>query len=115
MSRYLLDKFLYQVDRSPGELDAYARDPAGYVERWEKEVAHVIGGGERTSGHALSDAERKAIVGIDIREMYRLGAHPFILWTAMLPLIEQRHSSFPEALRAYQDAIAGLGTPDWST
>ncbi|MEJ1229617.1 MAG: hypothetical protein WDM88_01695 [Galbitalea sp.] len=35
MSKYYVNKFLYQVDRDPELLAAYKADPLGLIERWE--------------------------------------------------------------------------------
>ena len=37
MSRYLVDKFLYLVDRDERLLEQYMEDPATFVARWEEE------------------------------------------------------------------------------
>ena len=42
MSKYLLDKFLYSVDRDPELVERYRADPRGTVEWWETERANVI-------------------------------------------------------------------------
>ena len=42
MSRYLLDKFLYTVDRDPELVERYREDPAGTVAWWEAEMANTI-------------------------------------------------------------------------
>jgi hypothetical protein len=42
MSRYLLDKFLYTVDRDPDLVERYREDPAGTVAWWEAEMANTI-------------------------------------------------------------------------
>ena len=42
MSKYLLDKFLYTVDRDPELVERYREDPRGFVEWWEAERANVI-------------------------------------------------------------------------
>ncbi|GAA3336783.1 hypothetical protein GCM10020358_10680 [Amorphoplanes nipponensis] len=38
MSRYLLDKFLYFVDRDPELVERYREDPRGTVDWWEGRV-----------------------------------------------------------------------------
>ena len=35
MSKYLLDKFLYTIDRDPDLVERYREDPAGTVAWWE--------------------------------------------------------------------------------
>ena len=42
MSKYLLDKFLYTVDRDPELVERYREDPAGTVTWWEAEMANRI-------------------------------------------------------------------------
>ena len=41
MSKYLLDKFLYTVDRDPELVERYREDPEGTVSWWEAEVANL--------------------------------------------------------------------------
>ena len=41
MSKYLLDKFLYTVDRDPELVERYREDPAGTVAWWEAELANT--------------------------------------------------------------------------
>ena len=72
MSKYLLNKFLYTVDRDPDLVERYRTDPAAMVEWWEsdKRVA-IIGtghlslelGGPRQFGEHGPDPEfdRKAV------------------------------------------------------
>ena len=42
MSKYLLDKFLFTVDRDPELVERYREDPAGTVAWWEAEMANTI-------------------------------------------------------------------------
>ena len=42
MSKYLLDKFLFTVDRDPDLVERYREDPAGTVAWWESEMANQI-------------------------------------------------------------------------
>ena len=42
MSKYLLNKFLYTVDRDPDLVERYRADPAGTVTWWEAEKANEI-------------------------------------------------------------------------
>ncbi len=62
MSRYLLDKFLYTVDRDPDLLERYRQDPRGTVAWWEAEMANRLLAcheQERSSWLAFEDAERE--------------------------------------------------------
>ena len=42
MSKYLLNKFLYTIDRDPELVERYRADPRGTVAWWEAEQANVI-------------------------------------------------------------------------
>ena len=42
MSKYLLDKFLYTVDRDPVLVERYRSDPGGTVDWWEREMANTV-------------------------------------------------------------------------
>ena len=42
MSKYLLDKFLFTVDRDPELVERYRDDPVGTVSWWEAERANTI-------------------------------------------------------------------------
>ena len=62
MSKYLLDKFLYTVDRDPELVERYRDDPAGTVAWWEAEMANKLlncTAGERAPGCAFTDEERR--------------------------------------------------------
>jgi len=42
VSKYLLNKFLYTIDRDPDLVERYRHDPRGTVQWWESERANVI-------------------------------------------------------------------------
>jgi hypothetical protein len=42
MSKYLLNKFLFTVDRDPVLVEQYRSDPAGTVEWWEQNLGPRI-------------------------------------------------------------------------
>ena len=114
MSRYLVDKFLYRVDRDPAWLARYAKEPARCVADWERTEAHALGP-ELTSGHAFSDEERGALAARDHLRLYAMGAHPFILWTLMIPLLEERYASHRELQDDYAKQLRPFGRPDFGT
>ena len=64
MSKYLLDKFLFTVDRDPELTERYREDPAGTVAWWEAEMANTLLNcipAEKTTWLAFSDEERRAL------------------------------------------------------
>ena len=42
MSKYLVNKFLFTIDRDPGLVERYRADPAGTVTWWETERANLL-------------------------------------------------------------------------
>ncbi|MFF3754189.1 hypothetical protein ACFYYH_27630 [Streptomyces sp. NPDC002018] len=98
MSKYLLNKFLYTVDRDPELVERYRTDPVATVERWEAEYANRLlncVGGEATTWLAFDDTERAALAGHDYPKLFELGAHPFLTLTLFIGMFER---DYPEPL-----------------
>ncbi len=92
MSKYLLNKFLYTVDRDPELVERYRTDPAGTVAWWETEQANRILnciGDERSTWLAFDDNERAALAGHDYPRLFDLGAHPFLTLTLFIAMFER--------------------------
>jgi hypothetical protein len=95
MSKYLLNKFLYTVDRSPDLVERYRQDPAGTVAWWESEQANLILNchqGERSTWLTFTDPERHALAGHDYVTLFELGAHPFLTLTLFIALFERDYA-----------------------
>jgi hypothetical protein len=95
MSRYLVDKFLYTVDRDPELVERYRTDPAGTVEWWEREQAGRILNcreGESSTWLAFTDEERAALAGHDHVALFELGAHPFLTLTLWIAMFERDYT-----------------------
>ncbi|WP_329134238.1 hypothetical protein OG552_18385 [Streptomyces sp. NBC_01476] len=98
MSKYLLNKFLYTVDRDPELVERYREDPAGAVTQWEAEHANRLLNcisGEATTWLAFDDTERAALIGHDYPKLFELGAHPFLTLTLFIGMFER---DYPEPL-----------------
>ena len=114
MSKYLLDKFLFTVDRDPGLVERYRSDPAGTVTWWEDERANQIlncHSGERSTWLAFTDEERRALREHDHVVLFELGAHPFLTLTLFIAMFERDH---PEPLgfqRSYAQRLAHFSLP----
>jgi hypothetical protein len=105
MSKYLLDKFLYTVDRDPELVERYREDARGTVRWWEQERANVVlnlPSLERSSWLEFTEEEREALATHDHVKLFELGAHPFLTLTLFIALFER---DYPEAL-GYQLAFA---------
>jgi hypothetical protein len=95
MSKYLIDKFIFTVDRDPGLVERYRADPAGTVAWWEAEQAGLIlncPAPERTTWLEFTDAERQALAGHDYVALLELGAHNFLVLTLFIALFERDYA-----------------------
>ena len=113
MSRYLLDKFLYTVDRDPELVERYREDPAGTVEWWEAERANQLlncTAAERSTWLAFTDEEREALRSHDHVRLFEMGAHPFLTLTLFIAMFERDHGPL-EYQKAYGKAMEHIGLP----
>jgi hypothetical protein len=95
VSKYLMNKFLYTVDRDPELVERYREDPRGTVEWWEAERANVILNvptAEKSSWLRFSDAEREALATHDYPALFGLGAHPFLALTLFIAMFERDYT-----------------------
>ena len=99
MSKYLLNKFLFTVDRDPELVERYREDPRGTVQWWEAERANAIlnvHGAEHSTWLKFDDVEREALATHDYVKLFELGAHPFLSLTLCIAMFE----------RDYQEPLA---------
>ena len=95
MSRYLLNKFLYTVDRDPDLVERYREDPRGTVTWWEAERAnHILNCyiPEASTWLRFADEEREALAAHDYVKLFELGAHPFLTLTLFIAMFERDHT-----------------------
>ncbi|MFD4423120.1 hypothetical protein ACFWN7_16665 [Agromyces sp. NPDC058484] len=113
MSKYMVDKFIRSVELSDAAVAAYVADPAGTVHRW------LAGGGtaERaTDDRELTPEERAAFAARDFEALYRLGAHPYLLWHFTEAVYEHEYtpaSGWRELVERYRAAVAPQGLVDY--
>ena len=103
MSKYILDKFLYTVDRDPELVERYRDDPVGTVTWWEQEKANEIlncAAAEKSTWLSFTDEERKALTEHDHVALFGLGAHPFLTLTLFIAMFERDHGPL-EYQKAY--------------
>ena len=113
MSRYLLDKFLFTVDRDPELVERYRDDPVGTVSWWEAERANVIlncTAQERSTWLAFTKEERRALREHDHVALFEMGAHPFLTLTLFIAMFERDHGPL-EYQRAYGAAMRHISLP----
>jgi hypothetical protein len=95
VSKYLLNKFLYTIDRDPELVERYRQDPQGTVRWWEAERANAIlncPGIESSTWLRFTDAERDALAAHDYVTLFELGCHNFLLLTLFIALFERDYA-----------------------
>jgi hypothetical protein len=95
VSKYLLDKFLYTIDRDPELVERYREDARGTVEWWAAERANEIlncTGPERSTWLQFDPAEHEALATHDYVTLFELGAHPFLILTLFIALFERDYA-----------------------
>ncbi|MGD0558736.1 MAG: hypothetical protein ABSA93_27635 [Streptosporangiaceae bacterium] len=114
MSKYLLDKFLYTVDRDPELVERYRSDPRGTVAWWEAERANELlncHSGERSTWLAFDDTEREALATHDYVRLFELGAHPFLTLTLFIAMFERDYEEPLAFQREYAARLSGFSLP----
>jgi hypothetical protein len=114
MSKYLLNKFLFTVDRDPELVERYREDPHGTVEWWEANEANRILSchtGEASSWLAFADDERTALAEHDYPTLFALGAHPFLTLTLFIAMFERDNTEPLEFQKEYARKLAHMSLP----
>ncbi len=119
MSKYLVDKFLFSVDRDPELTERYRADPVELVAWWEREMAGSLLNcipAEKTTWLSFTEEERRALREHDHVALFEMGAHPFLTLTLFIALFERDHGPLEYQL-AYARALdhVTLPYPDIST
>jgi hypothetical protein len=114
MSKYLLDKFLYTVDRDPSLVERYRAEPAALVAWWEANIANKLlnsHADEDSTWLAFSPVEREALVSHDHVKLFELGAHPFLTLTLFIALFERDHTEPLAYQKAYGARLQHFNLP----
>ena len=114
MSRYLLDKFLFTIDRDPELVERYRADPRGTVAWWEAEQANVILNcptAEASTWQRLTDEERQALSTHDYPTLFAMGAHNFLTLTLFIALFERDYSKPLGFQLEYARRLSGFSLP----
>jgi hypothetical protein len=114
VSKYLVNKFLYTVDRDPELVERYRADPRGTVAWWEAEQANLIlncHSGERSTWLAFTEAEREALATHDYVALFELGAHNFLTLTLFIALFERDYDEPLAFQREYAQRLAHWSVP----
>ena len=114
MSTYLLNKFLFTVDRDEELTEQYRADPRNTVQAWESTYANRIlncVNGESSTWLRFNEIEREALATHDYPKLFELGAHPFLTLTLFIAMFERDHSEPLGFQLEYARRLAHMGMP----
>ena len=113
MSKYLLDKFLFTVDRDPDLVERYRAEPEELVAWWESEMANRLLNcvdQEQSTWLAFTAEERTALIEQDHVTLFSMGAHPFLTLTLFIAMFERDHGPLEYQI-AYARAMEHITLP----
>ena len=114
MSKYLLNKFLYTIDRDPELVERYRADPRGTVAWWEAGPANMILNcpqGDCSTWLEFTDAEREALASHDYVALFEMGAHNFLTLTLFIALFERDYAEPLAFQREYAARLSHWSVP----
>lgn len=114
MSRFQVDKFISYVEGSDQAVLDYVADPQRYVAEWERQA--MDSRLPTPNSGSFTDSERAALIGRDHAELYRLGAHPYVLWHFVEAIrVWTGETTWREMKERFRKDIAPHGSPDFTT
>ena len=113
MSRYMVNKVMWSIDRSDANLRAYQSDPDAFLESWEGLADDLEP--PYPDGGTLTSEERAALETLDIGTLYAMGANPFLLWQMVRSVLVPDRMTFEELVIEFRSAVEPYGYPDFST
>lgn len=114
MSKYLLNKFLFTIDRDPELVERYREEPAETVAWWEEHMANALlnsHDGEASTWLAFDDDERTALVEHDYPALFGMGAHPFLTLTLFIAMFERDYDEPLGFQKEYAQKLAHFSMP----
>nr|WP_296068149.1 hypothetical protein [uncultured Actinoplanes sp.] len=114
MSKYLLNKFLYTVDRDPALVERYREEPRELVAWWESTMANQLLNcvvQEKSTWLAFDDVEREALASHDHIKLFELGAHPFLTLTLFIAMFERDNTEPLQYQKAFGARLAHFSLP----
>ncbi len=108
MSVYVINKLMRAVEMSDAAVADYVADPAAYVARWIESASTTA---RWADDRRLSHEEQQAFAARDYEALYRLGAHPYLLWH-FTEAVHVHETPWPVLVERYRAAIGRHDAPD---
>lgn len=113
MSRYMVNKLMWEVDRSGEALEGFKTDVNAFLDAWEERSHHPMP--PYPDGGTLTDEERQAIQSRDFGFLYAMGVNPFLLWQFARAISVPEEMGIEQLVTSFRDAVEPYGFPDFFT
>jgi hypothetical protein len=113
MSRYMVNKLMWDVDRSDDALATFKEDTAAFLDNWESLAERPVP--PYPDGGHLTDGERAAVEARDYGALYAMGANPFLLWQFARSVSVPDEMGIDELIVSFREAVSPHGYPDFAT
>ncbi|MEX1126643.1 MAG: hypothetical protein WEE53_13360 [Acidimicrobiia bacterium] len=113
MSRYLVNKLMWEVDKSDEALAKFKADAGVFLDEWEARTQHPMP--PYPEGGTLTVDERRAIESRDYGSLYGMGVNPFLLWQFARSISVPEGMSSEQLVAAFREAVEPHGFPDFFT
>lgn len=113
MSRYMVNKVMWEIDLTNASLEEFKSDPSGFLAAWEAAADNAVP--PYPSGGTLTADERQAVETLDFGALYAMGVNPFLLWQFARSVSVPDRMSIEELISSFRDAVEPYGRPDFST
>ena len=112
MSRYMVNKLMWEVDSSGEALASFQVDPAGFLDAWEQLAGRPVPPVPR--GGRLTQSERAALVSRDYGALYAMGVSQFLLWQFARSVSVPGEKGIEELIVSFRAAVEPVDS-DFST
>ncbi len=103
MSRYLLNRIMWEVDQDDSTLASFKESPERFVDAWEPAVG------------TLESHERQALKRRDYGALYAMGSNPYLLWQFARSVSVPDEMTVEELIVDFREQVAPHPRPDFFT
>jgi len=109
----MLNKLMWDVDRSDEDLEAFKSDASAFLDAWEQRSQDPLP--PYPDGGKLTAAERQAIESRDYGSLYALGVNPYLLWQFARSVSVPDEMGIEQLVTSFREAVEPYGVPDFFT
>ena len=113
MSRYTLNKAMWEIDLTDTNLETFKADPAGFLDDFEGAAGDPHPPYPR--GGSLTGEERRALETLDFGALYAMGVSPFLLWQFARSVVVPDLMTTDDLIASFREQTESHGSPDFAT